>query len=306
MLTATYRYTLERDLGTLLDSEPKHVVICGLNPSTAGANRYDPTSRRTIAFTRREGGTRLTLINVYAARSTKPSGLRKFDDPIGPLNDETIVRLAKTADLLIAAWGKPPGKAAEKRAAEVLEMLREHGDVYRRSTHERGASTPSAVPAVRPGSHAAGASRSTTRMTVSERTAQMSTGTGTNGAIERIRQLVHEDACIDLVREDDARTQDAASEHGPEEALIEQSRRELLDHIGSQHKLTDGDRKRLREAVERLRDLRPSDTLKGLIRDVEIGIESTQHDESHAGWLITAAQHMVNHYERRNPPTESA
>lgn len=131
MLPATYRYTLERDLETLLDSEPKHVVICGLNPSTADANRDDPTSRRTVAFARRERGTRLTLINAYAARTTKPSGLRKFEGPIGPLNDGTIVRLAKATDLLIAAWGKPPGKAAKKRAVEVLGMLREHGEVYR-------------------------------------------------------------------------------------------------------------------------------------------------------------------------------
>ena len=43
--------------------------------------------------------------------------------------------MATAADLLIAAWGNPrgnpPGKAAEKRAAEVLATLREHGDVYR-------------------------------------------------------------------------------------------------------------------------------------------------------------------------------
>lgn len=129
--TPEYRWTLERDLGDLLAATPKHVLVCGLNPSTANAERDDPTSRRVIGFARREQATRLTMVNVYAARTTDPRRLKDFDDPVGAVNDRVIAEAARGADLIIAAWGKPPGKAGEARARHVLELLTTAGDVYR-------------------------------------------------------------------------------------------------------------------------------------------------------------------------------
>lgn len=126
-----YRWTLERDLGNLLAPRPKHVLVCGLNPSTAGAEREDPTSRRVIGFARREQATRLTMVNVYAARTTDPKKLKTFTDPVGEANDRTISKAAREADLIIAAWGKPPTKAGVARAREVLDLLTATGDVYR-------------------------------------------------------------------------------------------------------------------------------------------------------------------------------
>ena len=99
--TPTYRWTLERDLGDLLAPEEKHVV------------------------------TRLTTVNLYAARTTDPKRLKDCDNPVGAANDETIAKAARRADLIIAAWGKPPGKAGEARARRVLELLTAGGDVYR-------------------------------------------------------------------------------------------------------------------------------------------------------------------------------
>lgn len=131
MPAPSYRWTLERNLGDLLAPEKKHVVLCGLNPSTADAESDDPTSRRVIGFARRERATRLTMVNLYAARTTDPKRLRHFDDPIGAANDETIADAARDADLIIAAWGKPPGKAGKARARRVLELLTAAGDVYR-------------------------------------------------------------------------------------------------------------------------------------------------------------------------------
>ncbi|MCY4121765.1 MAG: DUF1643 domain-containing protein [Acidobacteria bacterium] len=127
----TYRWTLERHLGDLLAPEDKHVVLCGLNPSTADAERDDPTSRRVIGFARRERATRLTMVNLYAARTTDPRRLKDFKDPVGAANDQAISEAARRADLIIAAWGKPPGKAGEARARKVLELLTAAGDVYR-------------------------------------------------------------------------------------------------------------------------------------------------------------------------------
>ena len=94
-------------------------------------NHDDPTSRRVIGFARREQATRLTMVNLYAARTTDPKGLKDFDDPVGAANDQAIADTAREADLVIAAWGKPPGRAGKARARQVLEMLRAAGDVYR-------------------------------------------------------------------------------------------------------------------------------------------------------------------------------
>jgi len=129
--TPSYRWTLERDLGDLLAPEDKHVLVCGLNPSTADAEGDDPTSRRVTGFARRERATRLTMVNLYAARTTNPKGLKDFDDPVGAANDQVIAEAARGAHLIIAAWGKPPGKAGEARARKVLELLTAAGDVYR-------------------------------------------------------------------------------------------------------------------------------------------------------------------------------
>lgn len=129
--TPSYRWTLERDLVDLLAPQEKHVLVCGLNPSTADAQRDDPTSRRVVGFARREQATRLTMVNLYAARTTDPKRLKEFDDPVGAANDQVIASAAREADLIIAAWGKPPGKAAEARARQVLHLLTAAGDVYR-------------------------------------------------------------------------------------------------------------------------------------------------------------------------------
>ena len=67
---ATYRWTLERDLESRFSTVARSILVCGLNPSTADAEREDPTSRRVIDFAIREGGTHLTMVNVYAARAT--------------------------------------------------------------------------------------------------------------------------------------------------------------------------------------------------------------------------------------------
>ena len=84
-----------------------------------------------IGFARRERATRLTMVNLYAATTTDPKRLKDFDDPVGAANDETIAEAARRADVIIAAWGKPPGKAGETRARRVLELLTAGGDVYR-------------------------------------------------------------------------------------------------------------------------------------------------------------------------------
>jgi len=77
--TELYRYSLWREWN--IDA-PKLVFIM-LNPSKADAYIDDPTLRRCIGFAKSWGFGSLTVINLFAYRSTKPSELRQVNDPVG-------------------------------------------------------------------------------------------------------------------------------------------------------------------------------------------------------------------------------
>lgn len=123
---SAYRYTLTRsdygDAPWLSMHEPRLLWIM-LNPSTADERQDDPTIRRVKAFTRRLGYSGLTVVNLYALRSTDPRGLWAADDPVGPANDRTIADeafAAVTDDApIIAAWG---ANARPERVAQVLAI----------------------------------------------------------------------------------------------------------------------------------------------------------------------------------------
>lgn len=132
MAGPAYRYTLERKLGRpRLSRAERRVLFCMLNPSTADDRTDDQTIRRLKGFARREGGTLLRVVNLYAARATYPDRLAEFQDPIGPDNDETIRLEALRADLIIAAWGVPPRGLHPAREQTVLALLKNSADVYR-------------------------------------------------------------------------------------------------------------------------------------------------------------------------------
>ena len=141
-------------LEALAFSPARHVLVCGLNPSTADERREDPSSRQIIAFAKREGGTRLTLVKLYAARMTDPRRLREFRDPVGPENDRTIVPGRRERRPGDRGMGKPASKTGVERAAEVLRMLRSRGDMHRLGeATTKGSFVAPAVPAGRRGAN---------------------------------------------------------------------------------------------------------------------------------------------------------
>lgn len=73
-----YRYLLHRKW----DGAEKTVTFIGLNPSTADETTDDRTIRRCIDFTKRWGGNRLLMVNLFSLRSTDPSALKIAVDPI--------------------------------------------------------------------------------------------------------------------------------------------------------------------------------------------------------------------------------
>ena len=101
------------------------VAMILLNPSTAGATRDDPTLRRCIGFAQRWGFASLEVVNLFAYRATRPQQLRRAADPVGPENDGHLVRAARNAGAVVAAWGVHGVLAG--RNETVLGMLAELG-----------------------------------------------------------------------------------------------------------------------------------------------------------------------------------
>jgi len=100
-----YRYMLHRHLSM----GERAVLFVGLNPSTADANRDDPTIRRCVGFARAWGYNRLYMGNLNAWRATDPKRLpREIDGTaaVGPRNQEVLKWMAQRAEIVVACWGR--------------------------------------------------------------------------------------------------------------------------------------------------------------------------------------------------------
>lgn len=117
-----YRYALTR----AWDEALPRLLVCMLNPSTADAERDDPTVRRCIHLSRAWRYGAMSIVNLFALRSTDPCSLASAPDPVGPDNDRIIDRVVKGADAALLAWGDSIRHASPRhnsRAALVTERL---------------------------------------------------------------------------------------------------------------------------------------------------------------------------------------
>ena len=94
----TYRYRLERGAGRAMS-------IIMVNPSTADAEKDDPTIRKVLGFAERLQCDRIIVGNKFAYRAKDVSALRSAPDPIGPENEKHIEQILRDGDIHIAAWG---------------------------------------------------------------------------------------------------------------------------------------------------------------------------------------------------------
>lgn len=122
-----YRYTLWREwtLPLHLSDPSRYAVFIGLNPSTADETNNDPTIRRCIDFANRWGYGALCVVNLFAWRDTKPTNMKKADDPVGPLNDFHLFQVVRDSGITVAAWGTHGTHLG--RAAKVRSLFREAG-----------------------------------------------------------------------------------------------------------------------------------------------------------------------------------
>ncbi len=113
----TWRYSLDR----VWDPSSPGVLWLLLNPSTADETIDDPTIRRAIGFSKREGYGSLTLLNLFAYRATDPKDMKAAEDPVGEANDSVILGHAIDYQQVICAWGVHG--TFRGRAQEVVAML---------------------------------------------------------------------------------------------------------------------------------------------------------------------------------------
>ena len=115
-----YRYTLWRSWGGLFGAS-RYAMFVGLNPSTADETMDDPTIRRCVSFAKKWGYDALCMTNLFAFRATDPNVLKRQREPVGRGNNKYLVQCARTAGIVVAAWGAHG--AFRGRDAQVLKLL---------------------------------------------------------------------------------------------------------------------------------------------------------------------------------------
>jgi hypothetical protein len=107
-----YRYSLTR----IWALDGPLAVFVMLNPSTADAERDDPTIRRCVGLARSWGYGRLEVVNLFAYRTHDPRVLASATEPEGPENATYVSAATQRADLIVAGWGNAGARLGADRA----------------------------------------------------------------------------------------------------------------------------------------------------------------------------------------------
>lgn len=91
------------------DRTKRFMVVVGLNPSTADAEKDDQTIRRVRHFARREGCGGLYMVNLHDFRATQPADLWKhlggYGEKLSFHPQSYLGQALKMGGLNVAAWG---------------------------------------------------------------------------------------------------------------------------------------------------------------------------------------------------------
>lgn len=112
-----YRYSLGRHWG-----EGESIAWIMLNPSTADAEKEDPTIRRVITFSKAFGAGRAVIVNLYALKATYPKELYLHHDPVGPQNAHYLHAAIRDAARVVCAWG---ANKVHPEDVKVVRMLKQ-------------------------------------------------------------------------------------------------------------------------------------------------------------------------------------
>ena len=104
-LCGLFRYEIRR----VWDNSLPLLVVCMLNPSTADAERDDPTLRELIHFARLWGYGGLLIVNLNALRTSSPAEMMATHNAFGPENGRYLGSALQYAQdhggRVLAAWG---------------------------------------------------------------------------------------------------------------------------------------------------------------------------------------------------------
>ena len=100
----SYRNSLSR----IWDESLPAVLFIMLNPSTADGTKDDPSIRRCISYAKDWGFGSLFVGNLFALKSTKPTGLLDSTNPEGPENLKNLLKLSSHCKMIVFAWGNGP------------------------------------------------------------------------------------------------------------------------------------------------------------------------------------------------------
>lgn len=116
-----YRYFLEVRIA---EEHARTLTVILKNPSTASAERSDPTVGKVEAWARRNEYGRIRYVNLFALRSPYPEELNAhpYRVMVGRGNDAWIKESLHGADLVLAAWGNPNGVDPQKYDRRIAEV----------------------------------------------------------------------------------------------------------------------------------------------------------------------------------------
>ncbi len=114
-----YRYWLTR----VWDETKPVMAFIMLNPSKADHHTNDPTVRECMSIARRWHYGGITVGNLFAWRATHPTNMMSADvtDPVGPENDDYLLRISADHNMIICAWGTNGGYRGRDKA--VMDLL---------------------------------------------------------------------------------------------------------------------------------------------------------------------------------------
>ena len=137
-----YRYQLRE----IWDESKPLVMWLLMNPSVACIDYADPTLIRTGKFARSWGCGGQLVANVHAYRATDKNRLLEVKDPVGPENDEIILKMANEAKTIVLAFGQPP-KMLRSRGQDLIKLLQHHSGLsYLRLSQDGTPSHPLYLP----------------------------------------------------------------------------------------------------------------------------------------------------------------
>jgi len=116
-LCGKYRYRLWRYWASEVHPRATYIM---LNPSTADADKDDPTIRKCRGFAERLGFGGFDVVNLYAFRATDPADLKRNGYPRSTFEDRHILKACE-GRTVICAWGAHA--RGLQRRVDVLDML---------------------------------------------------------------------------------------------------------------------------------------------------------------------------------------